>query len=662
MPNENVFHPRQTLPPELPTIVVATSEELSIAENYFSMEDEEKRKAALQLFAKKAKFFVGDEKKAQTKVTRLASTSVMIFGKPQLMVPNSIIQNEEMFLTQKEKANEYLSKVLNVFVNEEKTTTYLDKMVNEIYELILKSHPREGEVIHLGTMERELLTPDCGRNRLTAEFCNLLLMHLKEKIIKNKQPWIVKSDRVFGIKHRTTRAESSGIDRLALLPLMLYQSRDVDEKITPDEKLIIIDDHIQTGSSLVVAASSAISEKANVLGVTCVTAHKNSKFLNIQPEVKEFITSLLPEGEKDLASLNRILKHVELNIETLTNVEGIILAAIFCDPRNQEQRTQFEGLLQKFDVSHTVNYALFKNQKNSLWEEFEKPKVEFKDFENKLKEAASKRYSVPYTKQVVVSDEEGRNIRKEIDKRANLPWILFDFDDTLHNLENYTYETFQKIIQKYSNVVIPTEEIKEKRRLLKETGQYQYQTMLLDYIKECKPTVEVTTQSITKDYEILKNLEPFVPKMCREDFLAIRNKYRIGIITDGATFPCKVSKMKEYYGVEIDGYIHNQPGMPKKPDLEMYRQFCETYQVKEKPVAYVGDSKELDGGMAEKAKLKFIKVDPAKSMIDMKEFNKELSAFEEQRKASRRNLELIKTHFLKGALKSSEEPIRKMAL
>ena len=106
--------------------------------------------------------------------------------------------------------------------------------------------------------------------------------------------------------------------------------------------------------------------------------------------------------------------------------------------------------------------------------------------------------------------------------------------------------------------------IKEKRQLLKEAGQYQYQGMLLDFIKECKPTAQVTLEEMTKEYEALKVLEPFAPKITKEDFLTLRSKYRIGIISDGSLFAMKVPKMKEYYGVDIDGYIYNENGVAKK--------------------------------------------------------------------------------------------------
>ncbi|HEX2548824.1 MAG TPA: HAD family hydrolase, partial [Gammaproteobacteria bacterium] len=280
---------------------------------------------------------------------------------------------------------------------------------------------------------------------------------------------------------------------------------------------------------------------------------------------------------------------------------------------------------------------------NSLMEEFEKPKVEFRDFENTLLTAIEKgRYTVPYEKQVVLTDEDGRSISREAKKRGLLPWILFDFDDTLHNLADSTFHIFQNIIKEYSGVEVAVDTIRETRQTLKEAGKYQYQDMLLSFIKQHNPESQVTSDEITKAYQVQKNLEPFIPKMSKEDFLNLRNKYRIGIITDGSEFPSKVPKMKEFYGVDIDGYVYGEAGVKKKPDLEMYKKFCKTYHVTDKPIAYVGDKKDLDGAMAINANLKFIKVDPTKPVLEIQKFNKELGNIEEQRKLARKNWGLLR--------------------
>lgn len=654
MPKENIFHQRRILfaklndiEAKIPIIVAATSEELSQPENHFSMTEEEKTLSRLQLFTKKGKMFAYNNKQPTTRITKLASDSITLLGKPQQMSPVSIMQNEALFFILKDKANQYLERVLKVKLKESKTDTYLQKMVMQLFQIIKNSCPSEGEIIHLATMERDLSAPDASKNRLTTEFSALLLTELRNKIAQNKEHWNVELDRVFALKQRTSRAESYGIHRIAQQPLMLYQSRNFDDKINPKEKLIIVDDHIQAGAAIYCAASEAMNNDAKVLGIVSITAHKNALFLNIQSDVKEFLISLLPNGVDDLPVLNEILKIVGLSIDTLTNIEGMILISILCDSTNKEFKSRFEQLLKKYDASEVINHSLFENQKNSLMEEFEKPKVEFANFESELLIAIEKnRYTVPYQKQIVLSDEEGQDIQKQANKRMNLPWLLFDFDDTLHHLSDNTFTIFQDIIKTYSGKEIPIETIKSTRNTLKNNGKYQYQEMLLTFIKQFNREVQISCEDITQSYQERKNAEPFSPKMSKEDFLALRAKYRIGIITDGSTFESKVPKIKEFYGVDIDGYIHKGDKLPAKPNATMFHEFCKKYHVQDKPVAYVGDKVDLDGGMAKNANLRFVKVDATQPTINMEQFTKELNAIEQQRMVARKRWEFFRNAVL----------------
>ncbi|MDX1837306.1 HAD family hydrolase [Legionella taurinensis] len=289
-------------------------------------------------------------------------------------------------------------------------------------------------------------------------------------------------------------------------------------------------------------------------------------------------------------------------------------------------------------------------------EEFEKPKVHFENLEKDLLKAInSGRYTVPYEKQVVLSDEEGQKIRKEIDTRAHLPWLLFDFDDTLHHLNDNTFFIFQDIIKKYSGVEIPIEAIKRQRLVLKSVGEYQYQNMLLALIKELNPKALVSFEALTELYKFYKSAEPFIPKMSKEDFLMLRSQYRIGVITDGETFESKLPKIKAFYGIDIDGYVNNGENVLKKPSPQMFHQFCKIYNVEVKPIAYIGDSEILDGGFAKNVNLPFIHVDPMKPKIDMQKIKKELDVIEEQRKRAIKKWEFLRNTLPTRAIKISSQ-------
>lgn len=250
-----------------------------------------------------------------------------------------------------------------------------------------------------------------------------------------------------------------------------------------------------------------------------------------------------------------------------------------------------------------------------------------------------------YKKQIVLSDEQGQNIAKEANVRSNLPWLLFDFDDTLHALQDNTFLIFQEIVKTYSGVKIPLETLKQTRQILKDNKQYQYQEMLLSFIKQNDSKIQISCEEITQAYQEHKKAEPFIPKIGKEDFLSLRNKYRIGIITEGSTFKSKIKKIKAFYGVDIDGYINNDKNLPTKPNATLFHEFCKIYHLEKKPIAYIGDREDLDGEMAKNANLKFIKVDSRESTINIEKLTKELERIEIQKKAAEKRWDFIRNRF-----------------
>ncbi len=654
MPKVDGFHQRKIIlsntqlndiMAEIPILISATSEELSHPNNHFlDFKPEEQSISSQQLLIKKGKIFTYVDNKPTTKITESASNSINLFGKIRTLSPMSIMQNEAFFSLVKEETNNYLNRVLKLN-KPGQDTSYLHKTVDSLYQIIKKSCPASNEVIHLVTMERDLAEPESGKNRLTAEFSLLLLQELRERIKLNHDQWTVELDRVLSLKQRTSRAESYGIHRLAQQALMLYQSRTVEEEVSVGEKVIMVDDHIQAGSAMYSAIEEISDNRAHLLSMVCISAQKNNLFFNIQPDVKGFIKSLLSDHADAILELNRILNKVGLSIDTLTNVEGMILMSILSDSNNSEHQSAFENILKKYDASEYINNSIFINQKNSLIEEFKKPKVEFNHFENELVLAIKKgRQTVPYEKSVVLSDEEGQDISREMNEREKLPWLLFDFDNTLHDLGSTTFIIFQDIIKSQTGVEIPVEQIKKTRAELKSRGAYAYQRMLLDFIKDHDSNIQMTIEEISNLYQEQKSRELFKPKMTRGDFLFLRQQYRIGIITDGSTFELNLRKIEAYYGFGVDGYIHHTPHSLKKPSQDMYRKFCNMYNVEAKPIAYVGDDDNLDGQMARNANLHFIKCNPLQPTIHMTDLLAELTALQKPKAAPKKTIPF----FIKG--------------
>lgn len=529
---ENVFQERHLLvatvndkDSKVPIHTCFSSEELFRAEDHFAQKNEKSKiLSRLLLLIKKGKMFGFNEKGVPTtKIIGLADDSITIFGIRHELSPVSIMQTKELFHIIKENANLYLNKVLK---------PNLHILVNKLYETIKSTNPDKDEIIHLATTERDLSAPDAGKNRLVAEFSTLLVSELKKILLENNHSWDIELDRVLALKQRTSRAESYGIHRIAQQPLMLYQSRNKDDKILPKEKVFIIDDHIQAGAAISCGATEIINKGAHLIGIASISVHRNSKYFNIQEDVKEFIINLLPRGIKSLAKLNEILKIVGLNIDTVTNYEGFILAAIFSDPKNLKHKSDFVKLLEKYDATDTI-HPLFENQTNSLMDEFQKPKVEFEDLEKELLLAIENgRHTIPYKEETILSDQDGQDIRDKVDSRCKLPWVIFDFGI-----------------------------------------------------------------------------------MSKDDFLTLRQKYRIAIITKNT-----LENVNTHFGTDIDGYIHH--------DTHSEHPLSDKIKpLKEKPIAYVTNKK--DTGLNN---IRLIRTDGTQLTLDIEYLTKELANIELARK------------------------------
>jgi HAD superfamily hydrolase (TIGR01549 family) len=140
-----------------------------------------------------------------------------------------------------------------------------------------------------------------------------------------------------------------------------------------------------------------------------------------------------------------------------------------------------------------------------------------------------------------------------------------------------------------------------------------------------------------KEYRDEKDQEPFVPKLNKADFLNLWQQYRIGIITDGVSFKSKLEKIRDFYGVDIDGYIHYELGLEKKPSRVMFDEFLKKYHVNQKVVAYIGDNPLLDGGLASNANLYYIPVAGKSPVLDIQYLQEKLSEIYEKKNRAKAN-------------------------
>lgn len=151
---------------------------------------------------------------------------------------------------------------------------------------------------------------------------------------------------------RTSRTEASPIGRLVQQPFF------VTSEISAGDKLVIADDHIQAGGSMLAMESAARGAGADVLAFATLSTHPFSTQLSMSPEVRDMLDQTLASWDPKHLVTDRLAK-LGMPRDKLTNSEALILIAYATDPGNHEAVKKFEGMQKRFfERAHLHNVGI----------------------------------------------------------------------------------------------------------------------------------------------------------------------------------------------------------------------------------------------------------------------------------------------------------------
>ncbi len=188
-----------------------------------------------------------------------------------------------------------------------------------------------GGKIHLVRPTRDHYSSDATLNFFTfctqTELCSTL-NHLEATSAKQeKRPAIVFTDNktCIGLS-RTARTEATPIGRL------VQQAYFTTDDIDKHDKVVIVDDHVQAGGSVLAMASALKDAEANILGVACLTTHPYCKSgFNLDERVSKQLDEVMQKWDPKGIVL-KSLQNFGLHPSALTNAEAMILIAYATDP------------------------------------------------------------------------------------------------------------------------------------------------------------------------------------------------------------------------------------------------------------------------------------------------------------------------------------------
>ncbi|WVK02521.1 type III secretion system effector protein XopC [Xanthomonas campestris pv. olitorii] len=240
-------------------------------------------------------------------------------------------------------------------------TATIDKSRGEyvarLHRHVVEALGDEGGVVHLLRPTRDHYAEDstlnfftfCEQTELASSLNSLEAISAKKE---DRKPIVFTDHKSLVGLSRTSRTEASPIGRLVQQPYF------VTSDLKRGDKVVITDDHIQAGGSMLAMEAAAKEAGVDVLALATLSAHPFSPQLTMSSEVSAFLDETLaawdPQGK-----VTERLAAIGMPREKLTNSEAMILIAYAIDPASDSAILRFESIQNNlFKRAHLHNVGI----------------------------------------------------------------------------------------------------------------------------------------------------------------------------------------------------------------------------------------------------------------------------------------------------------------
>ncbi|WP_244667877.1 type III secretion system effector protein XopC [Xanthomonas sp. D-99] len=240
-------------------------------------------------------------------------------------------------------------------------TATIDKSRGEyvarLHRHVVEALGDEGGVVHLLRPTRDHYAEDstlnfftfCEQTELASSLNSLEASSAKEK---GRKPIVFTDHKSLVGLSRTSRTEASPIGRLVQQPYF------VTSDLKRGDKVVITDDHIQAGGSMLAMEAAAKEAGVDVLALATLSAHPFSPQLTMSSEVSAFLDETLAAWDPQ-AKVTERLAAIGMPREKLTNSEAMILIAYAIDPASDSAISRFESIQNNlFERAHLHNVGI----------------------------------------------------------------------------------------------------------------------------------------------------------------------------------------------------------------------------------------------------------------------------------------------------------------
>lgn len=231
---------------------------------------------------------------------------------------------------------------------------YIARLHDHVVDMVGRS---EGQVVHLVRPTRDHYSADSTLNFFTfcqqTELASALNALEADAARRDGRPAIRFSDdkSLVGLS-RTSRTEATPIGRLVQQPFF------TTSELQPGDKVIIADDHVQAGGSMLAMDAAAQGAGADVLAIATLSSHPLSPQLTMSTAVRELLDRTMAAWDPENLVAQR-LAELGMPRDKLTNSEALILIAYAIDPNDTEAVEKFDDLqAQFFKRAHLHNVGI----------------------------------------------------------------------------------------------------------------------------------------------------------------------------------------------------------------------------------------------------------------------------------------------------------------
>lgn len=221
---------------------------------------------------------------------------------------------------------------------------YSGKYIQNLYEDLTKGiapnkHPKRPTTIYMIRPGRSPKAEDCTVNFLSEAAQCQITVDLNDLARRRGQTNLIRfvDDKNLYVVSRTARSNASPIGRL------VQQGYYDTSEIKRGDRVVIVDDHSQSGSTILSMSAAVQEAGGKVLAAIMPTVHPYSRSLGMHPAVRQELLNVL-KGWDAQGLVQQKLADYGMPVSTLTNHEAMIVIAYAIDPMNATAVQRFHQL------------------------------------------------------------------------------------------------------------------------------------------------------------------------------------------------------------------------------------------------------------------------------------------------------------------------------